>query len=254
MHRQLDARVVGVETRPAGAAGGWWSGSGWPRGPAAPLGARAAPGRPSAPASQSARTCRAQGRKTSPAPVSVTSERSRWKSGRAELVLEGRHGTAHRRLGHVQPGRGPGETPLLGHAHHVAELLQLHIHSLRLWLREEIVSLPVAPRGLRCQRFIYRENSSRRHMAAPVAPAATAPERQDGRAAIAATHPAPGPVVGLPDHLLHHPLRFRHLRDIRGDHQPALLLQALHLSLLLALPGRTSAVRRPTGNVGVPHI
>ena len=41
-------------------------------------------------------------------------------------MLEGGHGAADRGLGHVQAGRGPGEPALLGDAHHVAELMQLH--------------------------------------------------------------------------------------------------------------------------------
>ncbi len=54
------------------------------------------------------------------------------EEGGAELVLEGGHGAAHRRLGHVEPGRRPREPLLLGDTDHVAKLVQLHAHSLCL--------------------------------------------------------------------------------------------------------------------------
>ena len=44
----------------------------------------------------------------------------------AQFVLEGGDGAADRRLGHVQAGGGPGEPALLGDAHHVPKLMQLH--------------------------------------------------------------------------------------------------------------------------------
>ena len=41
-------------------------------------------------------------------------------------MLEGGDGAADRGLSDVQPGCGPGESALFGHAHHVPELMQLH--------------------------------------------------------------------------------------------------------------------------------
>ena len=48
----------------------------------------------------------------------------------AELAFEQAHLTAQRGLGQMQPLRRLGEVALLGHRHHVAELMQLHLHSL----------------------------------------------------------------------------------------------------------------------------
>ena len=54
------------------------------------------------------------------------------EQGRTELVLERGHRAADRGLGHVQAGGGAGEPAFLGHAHHVAKLMQLHVDSLCL--------------------------------------------------------------------------------------------------------------------------
>ena len=54
------------------------------------------------------------------------------EEGSAQLVFQGGHRAADRGLGHVQAGRGAGEPALLGHADHVAKLVQLHGNRLRL--------------------------------------------------------------------------------------------------------------------------
>ena len=69
------------------------------------------------------------GRSASPSAVSVTRPfpGPRWKRRTPELALEQADLSAQRGLGEVQPLRRLREVAILGHRHHIAELMQLHI-------------------------------------------------------------------------------------------------------------------------------
>ena len=127
-HRQVDARVAGVELDQGR---GQHAGDEARRGPDGEMRPRAMPesARASAPvASTSASTRCMKGSEG----TAVGGEgdpplaRAPVEEHHAELVLEQADLAGQRGLGQMQPGGGPGEALLLGHGQGVGQLVQLH--------------------------------------------------------------------------------------------------------------------------------